>query len=161
MLATRGNIGGTVPMESFVWQDIIIVVDDGKTAVSEYGRLTATVNASEAFPNGFGLLSIIPESSSPPPEDVRKVISQILDSQGSRLRCVCWLVEPSGFRGASARAVLTGFRLFSRAHYPRHVSTNLEEALGWMMARLEGGDRRSRDIQSASTFIRGQRGAGG
>jgi hypothetical protein len=70
---------------------------------------------------------------------------------------VCWLVEGGGFQGAMARAVFTGLRMFGRYPYATHVATELEDALGWMLARLTVGETRLQEASAGAEFIRSQR----
>jgi hypothetical protein len=56
-----------------------------------------------------------------------------------------------------ARAVLTGLRTFGRYPYATHVSTGLDEALGWMLKHLTVGDTRFQEASTGAEFIRAQR----
>jgi hypothetical protein len=61
---------------------------------------------------------------------------------GSSLRCLCWLVEGSGFQGSMVRGVLTGVKMFGRLPFETHVSTDMAEALRWTFTRLDNSKRR-------------------
>ena len=145
-------------VQVILWQDIFAVVDNGRARPHEYGVLRSLITAqAEKFPNGIGCLAIIPRNATPPSDRSREALNLGLEAVRGSLRCMCWLVEGSGFQGAMVRAVLTGLRLVAQRSYATHVSTNVDEALGWMLTHLPGRTSSPTDIESARRAIGGQR----
>ncbi len=145
-------------MQVILWQDIFAVVDTGKARPHEYGSLRSLITAqAEKFPNGIGCLAIIPGNATPPSDRSREALNLGLDAARGSLRCMCWLVEGSGFQGAMVRAVLTGLRLVVQRSYDTHVSTNIDEALGWMLTHLGNRASGPAEIEDARRAILGQR----
>jgi hypothetical protein len=126
------------PTNVILWRNIFVLVDNGKVPASHYSSLKQRLvsQASGFRKEGVGVMVIIPQNATPPPEDVRNAINEALKGLAGALRCLCWVVEGSGFQGAMVRAVLNGIRMFSRHQYPTFITVNLEEALAWMLPRL-------------------------
>ncbi len=151
------NLDVARPIKVFTWRDIVVLCDDGRSRVEDYSELLPVAQAQlQKYPHGFGVLSIIPGNAVPPPEPVRQAINQTLNHVQSGIRCLCWLIEGSGFQAAMVRAVLAGMRVLSTAPYARHVSTDLEFSLTWILSLLEGGPRRVSDVHDAVRFVRAQ-----
>jgi hypothetical protein len=137
-----------------LWRNVFVLVDNGKVSASEYGTLKQRIIAQAAgFKEGVGGLIIIPRNATPPPEDVRNAINDALRGLADALRCVCWVVEGSGFQAAMVRGVLNGIRLFSRNHYPTFITGNLDEALSWLLPQLGVGAMRPSDLNQARQQI--------
>jgi hypothetical protein len=148
-----------VHIQVISWEDIFVVVDDGGGKPSDYEMLRELLERlGKEYPAGLGCLTVIPPDAKPPSEEARKALNANLEV--ARLRCICWLVEGSGFQGAMVRAVLTGLRFFVRAQYPRQIVTSLEEAMAWMFPHLEGGARRIDRMEQAVEAISEQRAQG-
>jgi hypothetical protein len=138
-----------------VWQDVVLLCDDGRGTDSDYAPLLELGrDVASRFPNGFGVLIVIPPNAVPPSDAARDVINQILLELQQNIRCICWLIEGSGFQAAMARAVLTGMRFVSRTPYTRHVSIELQHAMMWMLKQLEAGTSRLNDVEPAVEFVR-------
>jgi hypothetical protein len=141
------------------WEDVLVVIDDGGAKPSDYDMLRDLLaRLGKEYPSGLGCLTVIPPDAKPPSEDARKALNANLEI--ANLRCICWLVEGSGFQGAMVRAVLTGLRFFVRAQYPRSIVTGLEEAILWMLPHLEGGAKRVHRVEEAVAAISAQRAQG-
>jgi hypothetical protein len=148
----------TSHLQIILWRDIFVVVDDGTAGAAEYPRIAQLVaEQSKGHRGGIGGLSVIPPNARPPTAEARRAISDLLVNLGPGLRCVCWLVEGGGFQGAMARAVLTGLRMFGSYPYATHVSTELEDALGWTLAQLREGGTRLQEAFTGTEFIRAER----
>jgi hypothetical protein len=148
-----------VHIQVISWEDIFVVIDDGGGKPSDYDMLRdLLVRLGKEYPAGLGCLTVIPPDAKPPSEEARKALNANLEV--ARLRCICWLVEGSGFQGAMVRAVLTGLRFFVRAQYPRSIVTSLGEAIAWMLPHLEGGARRVHRLEQAVEAISAQRAQG-
>lgn len=140
---------------AFVWRNIVLLCDDGRTSAADYAGLLALGRSVESeFPAGFGVLIVIPPNAVPPSEDVRKAINHTLEELQGSIRCMCWMIEGSGFQAAMVRAVLTGMRLIGRTPYTRHVSVDLTHALAWMMSQLNAGSPRLDLVPEAVAFVR-------
>jgi hypothetical protein len=143
------------------WQDIVLLCDDGRGAASEYQPLLPLgLDVASRYPNGFGVLIVIPAEAVPPSDEARNTINQILLELQQHIRCMCWLIEGSGFQAAMARAVLTGMRFVSRAPYTRHVSVDLRHAVMWMLLQLDQGTGARQDaVETAVESVRSWRGS--
>jgi hypothetical protein len=141
-----------------LWKDVMVLVDDGRADPADYATLGDRVAKElERHPQGLGALTLVPVDAKPLPPEVRRAVGELLVRLSGSLRCAAWVVESRGFEGAMVRGVLTGVRLFGRYPYPTHVSTELEEALEWMMPHLAGGATRRSDVPTVARFIRSQR----
>jgi hypothetical protein len=148
-----------VHIQVITWEDVFVVVDDGGGKPSDYDMLRDILaRLGKEYPSGLGCLTVIPPDAKPPSDEARKALSANLEV--ANLRCICWLVEGSGFQGAMVRAVLTGLRFFVRAQYPRSIVTSLEEGIAWMLPHLEGGAKRVHRVKEAAAAISGQRAQG-
>jgi hypothetical protein len=150
----------TEPVSSAIqlitWQDIFVVIDDGRARASDYDALkTLVVQLTAAHPRGLGCITIIPPNARPPSEQARNAISAHLELV--TLRCLCWCVEGAGFQAGMARAVLASFRLLSHHKYPTKVVSGLEEALAWMLPQLDDGRGRIAQAPAAARCIRWER----
>jgi hypothetical protein len=148
----------TVPVwiQVAAWEDIFVVIDDGRGQASDYQILRGMVaDQSSRYERGLGCLAVIPSNAKPPSEEVRASINETLESV--RLRCICWCVEGSGFQAAMVRGVLSGLRFFKRRQYPTHISSDLETALAWMLPYLESGPAGADRAPLAAASIREQR----
>ncbi|HMJ51191.1 MAG TPA: hypothetical protein VK540_03925 [Polyangiaceae bacterium] len=149
--------GGDAPrprLPAFLWADIFVLVDHGHAAADDYPILERMVlEQGEKHPGGLGGLVIIPSGASPPPEEVRRAIREVITNVSTRLRCLCWLVEGAGFRAAAVRATLIGLRVFGRQSYATHVASDITEAVGWILRNLEDGMSREQDLGIALDAI--------
>jgi hypothetical protein len=142
-----------------LWQNIFVVVDDGKVPASQYASLNRRIVAqAAAYKDGVGAVVIIPENATPPPEDVRNAINDALKGLAGSLRSLCWVVEGTGFQGAMVRCVLNGIRMFSRNPYPTSITANLDDALAWTLPHLGKAPARASDLSQARQQIRLERG---
>ncbi len=141
------------------WEDIFVIIDDGYGSPSDYEALRQKfLEQGSRYKAGAGCLTIVPANAKPPSSPpVRKAVSAALED--APVRCICWLVEGSGFQGAMVRAVVTGLRVVGRFPYPTHIASDLDEAIRWILPRLEGGTDRIERAQDAVATIRAQRGA--
>ncbi|HKU38510.1 MAG TPA: hypothetical protein VJR89_10195 [Polyangiales bacterium] len=152
--AVARSIDSPLPVPVVMWRDVFALVDQGQTKAEDYPILEALVrDQAERHPGGLACLVIIPPTASPPPDDVRRAISDVLSRLAPKLRCLSWLVEGSGFRAAAVRATLAGLRMWSRPPYPTLVASDLGEALRWMLPHLENGPARLSQIPEAVESI--------
>ncbi len=145
-------------VQFILWEDIFVIVDNGDGHPSDYEALRRKFfEHGSRYEAGAGCLTIGPVDAKPPSQPVRKAMSAALEN--APLRCFCWLVEGSGFQGAMVRAVITGLRIVGRFPYPTHIAGDLEEAILWILPKLEGGAERIERAHEAVAAIRAQRGA--
>ena len=137
-----------------VWRDVLVLTDDGRSVVSDYEELFEIgTELHRRYPEGWGMLTIIPDNAVPPSEPVRAAINQALTRVNETLVAASWAIEGVGFQGAMVRAVLTGLRFFTSATYARHVSCSLEESLNWLLPQLPGGELRLGEYDEAIQYI--------
>jgi hypothetical protein len=159
MMAEKVLWKGRIHIQVITWEDIFVVIDDGGGKPSDYEVLREMIlRQSAKHTQGLGCLTVIPPDAKPPSDEARKALSANLEL--ANLRCICWLVEGSGFQGAMVRAVLSGLRFFVRCNYPRKIVTNLEEGIAWLIPHLENGLARTDRLVAAAAAIRAQRAEG-
>jgi hypothetical protein len=148
----------TPHLQVILWEDLFVVVDDGRADATDYPRLGDLVEAQcKRYPRGVGALTIVPAHARPLTPEARRAIGELLARPVISVRCASWVVEGRGFEGAMVRAVLTGIQVFGRYPYKIHISNELDEALGWMLAQLAGSAARQGTVATAARFIRSQR----
>jgi hypothetical protein len=59
------------------------------------------------FPEGFGLVLLVPEAGGPPEGAARDVASEMFKAVKGRLKVICGVLEGAGFAAAAKRSVLT------------------------------------------------------
>jgi hypothetical protein len=141
-------------LQFLTWREVFVLIDDGKARRSDYDELGERVLSEVVrFPKGVGALIIIPPDATPPREDTRRAMNDLMRKLGQSLRCLCWMVEGSGFQGAMVRAVLTGLKAFGRFGYPCNISSDLNEALGWIREQLSPRKPRPGEIEEGARWI--------
>jgi hypothetical protein len=149
-----------VPLKFFFVEDLFVLIDDATAVAADYRGLEGRVSKhAGTLPGGLGVLTIIPKEAKAPSPEVRSAIHDLLTRVGPSLVCLCWLVEGGGFHSAMVQAVLTGMRMLGRFPYPTHVSTELEESIGWMLPMLRHGVTAPGSVQTTCRLIR-ERGGG-
>jgi hypothetical protein len=140
------------------WEDIFAVVDTGRANPEEYATIRDRITEqARKYPGGIGCLAIIPKNATPLPEEARTALNAALAELGGSLRCICWVVEGTGFQGAMVRAVLTGLNFVAKRSYATHVSTSMLEAIGWVLTNLANPRNRSGQVVIARDAIESQR----
>jgi hypothetical protein len=157
---TQPFVAPAPPWLKFIlWEDIFVVIDDGAGRPADYEVLHGMlVEQSSRYTAGLACLTIIPVDAKPPSQAARKAMNAALET--APLRCLCWLVEGSGFQAAMVRAVLTGLRVLGRPPYATHIAGDLEQALRWLLSNLDGGSTRIERAHEAAETIRAKRAAG-
>jgi hypothetical protein len=142
-----------------VWRNVLVLCDDGRSVVSDYAELFEIGDELHRhYPDGWGLLIIIPPNAVPPSEPVRNAINDTLTHAQATLKAVSWTIEGGGFQGATARAVLTGMRFLTRTPYARNICRSIEESLEWLLPQLPGPEH-ANDVTDASSYIASRRDA--
>jgi hypothetical protein len=137
-----------------VWRDVLVLTDDGRSVAADYEEIAEIAfELQRSYPQGWGILTIIPDNAVPPSESVREAINRALKALSPTLTAATWVIEGVGFQSAMVRAVLGGLRFFTSASYARHVSSSLEESLRWLLTQLPGGERRLADYDEALQHI--------
>jgi hypothetical protein len=155
------GLSDSLPLNVAYWEDIFVLVDSGRAPAGHYTKACELVAQHAAkHPNGVGILTIVPEDASPPPDAVRKAMNRSLSRIEKSIRCLCWTVEGGGFQGAMVRAVCTGLRLFGKHPYPTHVTSGLSQALTWMIPNLHDGQERLSNVLEAISTIKECRASG-
>lgn len=133
--------------------NLFVIIDDGQVSPADYAKIGAIVHRqASAFPGGLGCMVIIPPHARPPREEARSAIKASLDSLAERLRCLCWLVEGTGFGAATVRAALAGLALLVRTPYPTAVHKDFPGALAWLLHHFRS-EARAGEILDATTSI--------
>ena len=148
----------TSAFQVMMWRDVVVIVDDGRASAADYDTLRGLESALGSQ-RELGCLTIIPADSKPPSEDARRAVKAHLAEL--RPRCFCWCVEGTGLAGATTRAILSGFRLFTLHQYPTQITSSLEDALRWMLPHLQDAAANDAEVHEAVAQIRQQRRAAG
>jgi hypothetical protein len=160
MTDRAASVPPPAPINVLFWQDVFVVMDNGRASPRHYGILGDLVlERARRYP-GVGMLSIIPANAIPPSDEARTAMNAAIARAEGSLKAICWLVEGGGFQGAMVRAVLTGLRLFGRHTYPTHVTTSMSEALAWILHQLDAGDLRLNLVPAGVQIIERQRANG-
>ena len=130
------------------WQDLFVIVDDGRVSIQDYERVEPLVRTqAKSCPSGLGCLVIIPDNATPPPAVVRNYLEGMLGRLP--IRSLGYLVEGTGFKAATVRAVLIGLGIFQGKNCPSKVFTALDVALGWLLT----GAQNQSDVRRALNAI--------
>jgi len=137
-----------------LWRDVFAVFDDGSYAVRDYASVERRLFEQQTnFPHGLGCLVVIPTGAKRIQDDVRAEIERVLNAIS--VRALCWTVLEGGFRGATIRGTLTTLNMLGRRkNYPTRITGGLEEALEWLLPRLDQGASRLRDMDDALAVFR-------
>ena len=143
-----------------LWRDIFAVFDDGSYAVKDYASVERRLlDQQTRFAQGLGCLVVIPSGAKRIHDEVRAEIERVLNAIS--VRALCWAVLEDGFRGATIRGTLTTLNMLGRRKtYPTRVTGGLEEALEWLLPRLDQGAARLRDMDEALAAFRARLSAG-
>lgn len=122
------------------WQDLLVLVDNGKIPIARYAAVEAAVrDQARSFPGGIAVLCILPPDATPPPDEVKRCVKASLLRVASAISCLAYVIEGSGFKAVAARATLVGMKIFSARPYPIYVETSLYEALSKMVSHMANG----------------------
>ncbi|MEO6954990.1 MAG: hypothetical protein ABI321_24535 [Polyangia bacterium] len=134
------------------WCDLFIVVDNGLVTAAEYARVETVLDAQrKRYPGGLGCLVIIPQGSAPPPDDVREYLRQMLARIG--IKALAYVVEGSGFKVATVRAVLVGLGIFQKKPYVTHVTTTIEDAVKWLDTKMPPNAQRKNPLVEVERVV--------
>jgi hypothetical protein len=151
----KSRTGSNIPaLQVIVWREILVLIDDGRASAADYDALKSYASrlGSEA---DLACLTVVPVDSKPPSEEARRAVRTHLEAL--RPRCFCWHVEATGLHGATVRAILSGFRLFTLHRYPTQIASSLEEALRWVISQLHGRLADEAEVREACAHIRAHR----
>lgn len=112
----------------------------------------ALEHVTSRYPGQASVLCIIEPASEPPSQELREAASQLLTDLGSKIRCIAYVVEGSGFRAAMIRGVLSSVELLRRGkQFPSRYFANVAHASAWLS--VETG-MRSADLVESSAYMR-------
>lgn len=83
-------------------------------------------------PDGAGFLCVIEPTAKPPNDELRRASTEMVDSHGTRLKCVAVVIEGEGFRAAVTRSVVSGMALLFSRRMPGKTFSSVADALRWM-----------------------------
>ena len=125
---------GALPMTT--WQNVIMIVDDGRAPAHAYARQDAHMaRLSALFPGNVGSLVVIPANAVPPSDEGKRAINAVMERHAACLKCVVCVVEGRGFASAVVRATLMTMTLTLRRMRGWKVVGNVDEGLGLILAR--------------------------
>jgi len=136
------------------WQDLFALVDDGTLPMHRYDTIESTMREqAKQFPRGIACLVMLPPSTKPPSEELKKRVKTLLTRLAQQLACLAYVVEGTGFKGVAARASLVGMKIFSSRPYPIYVETSLHEALNKVLPHLTRGHTATSDVNAIMKSI--------
>lgn len=77
-------------------------------------------------------LVVVDVHSKPPQPEVRDAIQRTLQRYEAYTRALAYVVLAGGFRGATARAIVSGLLMLSRPKYPNKVFSEIPQAIHWL-----------------------------
>jgi hypothetical protein len=94
----------------------------------------------ERFPDGVANLTVIEPRvfSKPIGSTEREQAAAIAKEMAPHTRAMAYVVEGTGFRTATARMVLAGVNMVSRAAYPMKVFDTVTDGARWVVTTLGG-----------------------
>lgn len=87
----------------------------------------------QAFPDGIGLIVILPPHLRLPSEDERARMHEFY--RVHRFKAVAFVVLGDGFWASAVRGVLTALKLVGNRDYPTHVLRSGHAAVAWLAAQ--------------------------
>jgi hypothetical protein len=139
---------------SIEWRDLFVVRIHGVTTRENHHELAERLLAhARGREGGVGCIVVIDLASTLPDEPTRQEILDALVRIQERIRAIVWVVEATGFRGATARAILTGVRRMLPVSAPGTVLGDVASAIRWILPKLDGGADRARDLDAAYAAI--------
>jgi len=119
------------------WHDLFVVIDDGSIPPTRYGPIESAMrDQARQFPKGIACLCILPPDTRPPPDEIKKMVKNLLTRLAPSLTCLAYVVEGTGFKGVAARATLVGMKIFASRPYPIYVETSMQDVLGKVIPHL-------------------------
>jgi hypothetical protein len=129
------------------WHDLFVVVDDGAIPIADYDPIEAAMKEqAAAFPAGVACLVILPPGAKPPPDATKARVKSLLTGLGSKLTCLAYLIEGTGFKAVAARAALVGMKVFMSRPYPIYVETSMNAVLHKVLPHLAKGKTVTTDV---------------
>lgn len=118
-------------------QDVLAIIDDGNGRPEDYiDAEKVVIQQAKQWPEGLGVVVVVPAGARRPPEDTRKAIDGVLTRLSAKLKALVWVVEGSGFKAAATRGVIMGLSLYGKRAYPTHVASSLTDGLSWLLPML-------------------------
>ncbi|HWL86011.1 MAG TPA: hypothetical protein VNO21_09425 [Polyangiaceae bacterium] len=114
-----------------VWWDALPTAGQAHKA----GEALAALGRAE---NRVLVVVILGAGVPPPDADVRKIVAAQVSHLAGRIAGIANVVEGEGFRGAAARAMLTGMALVMRPAYPHKTVATVEDAAVFLAPHSDG-----------------------
>jgi hypothetical protein len=155
MNSVTNRVGNITELRMVEWRDLILVVDNGKAPASDYLSVARKVSQrAHAYPNGRGLLVVLPPLTTPPEPAVRNAIRDAYVLVGPQLRAVAWIIEGKEFRAAAVRAAVAGLRLLLRLPFSSMVASSYEEAVPFVLSKIEQRTRQSSEVAAIISTLK-------
>jgi hypothetical protein len=128
----------TSELRTTTWRDVYVCVDNGRASAGDYLAVAREVTQlGQRFPDGIGLLTVLPPLTTPPEPEVRQAIKDAYTMVAKHLLAVAWVVEGTEFRAAAVRAALAGLRLLMRPPFATLIASSYEEAVPWVLSKVQ------------------------
>lgn len=141
----------------WTWHEVFLLRTKNAPSIEAVGTLTRAMLAhSNSVRTGMGLIIVLEQVTAPPSEPVRKAMSAQFDRFGSKLKGLAYVVESTGFAAAAVRALIATTHTLQRRPYPQRTAANADEALKWLLTKLDGGAARASDFDAARAALSAQ-----
>jgi hypothetical protein len=136
VLSSMRNGRGDAGLPMTTWQNLIMVIDDGRVPAHAYAAQDVhMLRLGADYPGNVGSLVVIPPHAVPPTDEARRAINAVMEKHAASLKSVVCVVEGRGFQSAVVRATLTTMTLTLRKMRGWKVASNVDEALGHLVTR--------------------------
>ncbi|HEY5956292.1 MAG TPA: hypothetical protein VIV60_07060 [Polyangiaceae bacterium] len=122
----------------------------------EQSPCLAGARAIEGVANRIGdslerltILVAIDGGSRPPEPAVREVIQRTMRQFESKMDGLAYSIHAEGFKGAAARAAVSGILMIVKPKYPTKVFANIPVAMSWLYSQSRGRTAVNRKEETA------------
>ena len=104
------------------WRNVLAVEWKLRTLAADVRNIRTSLTAlGREHPGGVFYLAFVCEAATPPDEDARRALAEMLREDAGHLRGGAVVFDGVGFRGAFVRGVATGLVLLARPAFPFEV----------------------------------------
>ena len=133
-----------------VWRNVAVALWVRETQLTAVAAIGAVLAELTSGGRRAALLQIADLGATFPSAEAREAITLLLKRHSSSLLASAVVFEAEGFKGAAARAVVSGIALMSRLPYPHEIFASVPAALDWIDRRQpQPGNHRRDQVERA------------
>jgi len=137
-----------------LWREMVILVSRADPSLEMLeGLEKASLELLEAYPTGIAHLLIVRVNVVPRDPAVRRRMQENMRTHGSRMRAAATVLQGAGLRAVAMRLVLIGLHKVTNNEVPSYFTSDLREALRWLLPRLSGGEARFAELEELAASI--------